>query len=152
VRWEWIDSNPAEGAKKPRLRAPRPNPPSTVDAARLVKAAWQTSPDLGMFVCLVFVTGMRRAEAVALRWSRLDLKSGKALISRNWVELTGRGGKEKDTKSHQERELSRIRPPWSCLRSIALGTNIRLGGSAPSDDAFVFCTRLCAIGHTIQAA
>ncbi|MBV9315137.1 MAG: tyrosine-type recombinase/integrase [Pseudonocardia sp.] len=59
-----------------------------------------------MFVWLVFVTGMRRGEVVALRWSSIDLKARTLLINRNWIELTGRGGREKDTKTHQERTIA----------------------------------------------
>jgi integrase len=106
VRWGWITSNPAEAAKKPRKPAADPDPPSTADAARIVDAAWKISPDWGMFVWLVFVTGMRRAEVIALRWSRLDLDEGTVTVRRNWVTLTGKGGREKDTKSHQMRRLS----------------------------------------------
>ncbi|MDQ2710296.1 MAG: site-specific integrase [Actinomycetota bacterium] len=105
VRWKWVDTNPAEHARKPRQPTPNPDPPSTADAARIVERAAQISPDWGMLVWLVFVTGLRRAEVTALRWSSIDLKARTLLISRNWVEITG-GGKEKDTKSHQERTIA----------------------------------------------
>ncbi|MBA2324888.1 MAG: site-specific integrase, partial [Pseudonocardiales bacterium] len=82
VRWGWITSNPADAAKKPRKPTPDPDPPSTVDAARIVEAAWQIGPDWGMFVWLVFVTGMRRAEVIALRWSNLGLDAGVLTIRR----------------------------------------------------------------------
>lgn len=106
VRWEWINSNPADTAKRPRQLAAKPDPPSTAAAARIVEASWRISLDWGMFVWLVFVTGMRRAEVIALRWSRIDLEAHTVRISQNWVELTGKGGKQKDTKSHQERTLA----------------------------------------------
>lgn len=106
VRWGWITSTPAEAAKKPRKPAADPDPPSTADAARIVDAAWKIGPDWSRFVWLVFVTGMRRAEVIALRWSRLDLDEGTVTVRRNWVTLTGKGGRENDTKSHQMRRLS----------------------------------------------
>jgi hypothetical protein len=40
VRWEWIRSNPADNAKKPKQRRPQPEPPSAADAARIIEAAW----------------------------------------------------------------------------------------------------------------
>lgn len=106
VRWDWIKTNPAEVAKKPRKPAADPDPPSTADAARIVEAAWEITPDWGTFVWLVFVTGMRRAEVIALRWSNLDLDTGVVTIRRNWVSVTGQGSREKDTKTHQARRLA----------------------------------------------
>jgi integrase len=42
-----------------------------------VAAAWEQDEDWGTLVWLVMVTGMRRAELLALRWSDIDLPSGK---------------------------------------------------------------------------
>jgi integrase len=106
TRWGWIDSNPAEMARRPRQPVPKPDPPSTEEAARIIEEAARISPDWGVFVWLVFVTGMRRAEVIALRWSSFDLKARTVRISRNWVEIPGVGNREKDTKSHQERTIA----------------------------------------------
>jgi hypothetical protein len=35
VRWTWIDSNPARIARKPKQKAPKPDPPTAGEAARL---------------------------------------------------------------------------------------------------------------------
>jgi len=45
VRWDWIKSNPADAAKKPRQPTPQPEPPSAADAARITEAAWAQGPD-----------------------------------------------------------------------------------------------------------
>jgi hypothetical protein len=39
VRWEWIRSNPADTARKPKQRPPQPEPPSVAEAARIIAAA-----------------------------------------------------------------------------------------------------------------
>ena len=75
VRWEWIRSNPAEIAKKPKQPAPDPEPPTAAEAARLIEAAWLEDDGWGVLVWLVMFTGMRRAELAALRWSDVDLAS-----------------------------------------------------------------------------
>jgi integrase len=67
VRWDWIRSNPAEVAKKPRQRPPQPEPPSPAEAARITEAAWAQDADWGTLVWLVMATGMRRGELLALR-------------------------------------------------------------------------------------
>jgi integrase len=47
VRWEWIRSNPADIAKKPKQRRPQPEPPSADEAARIVAAAWEQDEEWG---------------------------------------------------------------------------------------------------------
>ena len=75
---------------------------TTAEAAALVAAAWEEGPDWGTLVWLVMVTGLRRAELLALRWSDIDLVGGKVYIRRNHVRVTGRSI-EKDTKTHRGR-------------------------------------------------
>ncbi|WP_252443964.1 tyrosine-type recombinase/integrase [Pseudonocardia humida] len=105
VRWEWIRTNPAEHAKKPKQRPPQPEPPSAADAARIIAAAWEQDEEWGTLVWLVMVTGMRRGEVLALRWADVDLELGVMTIRRNYVR-TGSRGIEKDTKTHQMRRIS----------------------------------------------
>ena len=105
VRWGWIKANPATVAKKPRQPIPQPKPPSVVDAARLIEAAWAQDQDWGMLVWLVMVTGMRRAEVLALRWAHVDLLSGMMTVRRNYMRSRGRAT-DKDTKTHQMRRIS----------------------------------------------
>lgn len=105
VRWEWIRSNPAEVARKPRQRAPQPDPPSVAEAARILEAAWAQDEAWGALVWLVMVTGLRRAEVLALRWSDGDLDTGVLTVRRNYVRVN-RTSLEKDTKTHQMRRLA----------------------------------------------
>jgi integrase len=104
VRWGWITSNPASIARKPRQPQPLPDPPSPEEAARIIAAAWEQDDDWGVFVWLVMVTGMRRAEALALRWNDVDLERGVLDIRRNYVWVRGHGV-EKNTKTHQMRRI-----------------------------------------------
>lgn len=105
VRWEWIKANPADVAKKPRQRPPEPKPPSTEEAARILAAAWNEDDRWGTFVWLTLVTGMRRAELLALRWDDVDLGTGMVEIRRNYVWVNGQGV-EKRTKTHQMRRIA----------------------------------------------
>jgi integrase len=105
VRWGWLGVNPMEAVKQPRAQAPRPNPPSSDEASRIVAAAWEQDEDWGTFVWLTFVTGARRGELIALRWTDFDAKAGVLAIQRNIV----RGDGElvvKDTKTHQMRRIA----------------------------------------------
>lgn len=105
VRWDWITTNPARGAQRPRQLPPQPDPPSPSDAARLVDGAFAVDDDWGTLVWLVMTTGMRRGEVCALRWSRVDLDTGVVDVRRSY-RLRHGVGTEKDTKTHQMRRIA----------------------------------------------
>jgi integrase len=106
VRWKWIAVNPAKEASKPALPHPDPSPPSADEAARIVTAAWTADPSWGTFVWLAMVTGARRAELCALRWTHVDLEAGVLILRRAvYVDEDGQVH-EKDTKTHQQRRVA----------------------------------------------
>ena len=105
TRWEWIPSNPASVAKRPKQQAPRPHPPTANEAARIVAAAWDEDLQWGMFVWLLFVTGARRGELLALRWSDINWDDGALEIRRSYTQRRGKS-REKDTKTHQIRRVA----------------------------------------------
>ncbi len=104
-RWGWITSNAAVVARKPRAPVPQPDPPTVAQAARIIDAAWAEDDGWGTLVWLVMVTGLRRAELLALRWSDVDLDTGTVTVRRNYVRMN-RKSIEKDTKTHQMRRLA----------------------------------------------
>jgi integrase len=101
TRWGWIDANPAKIAKRPKQKQPEPKPPSSAEAARLVKKAFKLGADWGTLVWLVMTTGMRRGELAGLRWHNVDLDAEVVRIDSSYVE-----GKVKDTKTHQMRRVA----------------------------------------------
>ncbi|MBA3742593.1 site-specific integrase [Sporichthya sp.] len=105
VRWGWIGSNPASVAKKPRVPAPQPNPPTSEQAGRILAAAWAEGVEWGTLVWLVMVTGLRRGELVALRWSDVDFDTETLLVRRGVVKIGARVI-EKDTKTHRMRRIA----------------------------------------------
>ena len=141
-RWEWIGTNPAARAVKPRQPAPNPEPPTPAQAATIIEAAWAEDDQWGTLVWLVMVTGLRRGELLALRWSDLDLESGMLNVRRGYVRLARRSI-EKDTKTHRMRRIALDPETVSVLtdhlaryreRCEALGTK-------PLGDAFLFSYR-----------
>ncbi|WP_436493396.1 site-specific integrase [Actinokineospora sp. HUAS TT18] len=139
VRWEWIASNPAEVAKKPEQPTPKPNPPTSEQAAQIIAAAWERSEDWGTLVWLVMVTGIRRAELLALRWRHVDLVAGKVTVKRNYVRARG-VAYEKDTKTHQERALSLDPATVEVLREHRQRYEdlVKKLNVEPTDEAFLF--------------
>jgi integrase len=91
-RWDWISSNPARVARKPRQKAPEPDPPTPQEAARLSEEAFRMDDDWGTLVWLAMTTGLRRGELVGLRFSRLDLDTLRVYAA--WVAASDRKAAE----------------------------------------------------------
>lgn len=143
VRWEWIRSNPADVAKKPRQPTPQPEPPTAAEAARIIEAAWAGGDEQwGTLVWLVMVTGLRRAELLALRWTDVDFDAGVLSIRRNYVRTRSRGI-EKDTKAHQMRRIA-LDPETVVVlveHRERYTARVRALAQEPPPDAFVFSHR-----------
>ena len=101
LRWKYLTVNPAELAQPPAAKRTTPDPPSQSEAAAILNEAWKT-PAWGTLLWVVMVTGCRRGELCALRWSDIDLERGKVAID---TALT-RKLREKATKSEQDRRIS----------------------------------------------
>jgi integrase len=72
--WEWAESNPVRGVRKPREPRGRDRYLSEEERSRLLAACRQsTSPDLHDVVLLALCTGMRRGEIMTLEWRDIDL-------------------------------------------------------------------------------
>jgi len=105
VKWRWMDSNPADLATRPRSARDDRDPPTPQDAVRLLQAAEAYRPDLALWLWLLLVTGTRRGELCAIRWSDIDFAQQDLLIERAYAI---RGGRKviKPTKTHQRRRLA----------------------------------------------
>ena len=105
VKWRWMDRNPADLATRPRAARDDRDPPTPQDAVRLLEAAEAYRPDLALWLWLLLVTGTRRGELCAIRWSDIDFAKHDLLIERAYAV---RGGQKviKPTKTHQRRRLA----------------------------------------------
>lgn len=82
VRWEWLPSNPAAKASpgtSQRLPANAPTPDAVV---ALLERAGREDHDFALCLVLAALTGARRGELVALRWSDVDLDDATLSITR----------------------------------------------------------------------
>ena len=139
VRWGWISFNPMPSVRPPSKPRPNPRPPSSVQMALIVEAAWTASTEWGLYVWLSAVLGARRGEVVALQWEDIDLGVGMVRLDENYVR-TSDGMILKDTKSHQMRRVSIDAPTVELLRQHREDCMAQLGllGLALSDRAWVF--------------
>ncbi|HEY0639838.1 MAG TPA: site-specific integrase [Pseudonocardiaceae bacterium] len=139
VRWGWMGVNPADAAVKPRASTPQPKPPTSEQAAEIVKAAWSKDEEWGTFVWLTFVTGARRGELVGLRWKDFNTVTRVLTIERSVV----RGDGElvvKDTKTHQMRRISLDEATAEILAEHKKRYHDLCAEAAiaPSGDAYIF--------------
>lgn len=148
-RWEWITSNAAVRAKKPRQPPPSPEPPTAAQAASIIEAAWSEDEHWGVLVWLVMVTGLRRGELLALRWSDLDPEAGVLSVRRGYVRIERRSI-EKDTKTHRMRRLALDSATVEVLteHQARYHERCRELGVEPDSTAFLFsyrptCDRPC---------
>lgn len=95
VRWNLLSRNPADAADPPRAR-PADRVRARVWSAEELTRFLELTADsrYAMLWRLVATTGVRRGEALALRWSDVDLRTARASISRSLVEVGdyARGG------------------------------------------------------------
>ena len=91
--------------------------------------------DWGTLVWLAMTTGMRRGELVGLRFSRIDLDEEVIDLRRNWVR-----GKEKGTKTHQNRRIALDSETVTLLREHRdrVAERVRDLGAKFTDGLFVF--------------
>jgi integrase len=104
VRWRYLGTNEAAFAEPPAFEPADPDPPSAEEVSVLLNEAWQ-DPAWGLFLWLVMVTGCRRGEMCALRWTDLDLVRGTMTVERSYSRTRSRA-REKSTKTNQKRRLS----------------------------------------------
>jgi len=105
VRWGWVKQNVADRAKPPRISLGRVTAPSVEAVRSVIEAAEERDPRLAPLLMLAALTGMRRGELCALRWTDVDLDRGELEVSRSVVVVPG-GLAEKGTKTHRSRRVA----------------------------------------------
>ena len=105
VKWGWLDSSPTLRATPPRIERHEMKVPTPKQLSDLVRAADEVDPVLATAIALAALTGARRGELVALRWSDLDLVAGRVNIARSLV-VANKEQHEGPTKTHQSRDIA----------------------------------------------
>ncbi len=83
VKWGWIDRAPTDGAERANAQVAHHEGPTPAQFSAMVAAAAIDDPVLAAAIALAALTGARRGELVALRWSDIDLRSGRAHRTRD---------------------------------------------------------------------
>ena len=138
IRWRWLSVNPADKAEPPAQPKPNPRPPSPTEAGDLLTEASKDA-DWGTLVWVAVMTGARRGELCALRWSDIDLDEAVIMLTRSIAQIGGTCW-EKDLKTHQQRRIALDGESIAVLRAYRKRRQERaleLGIKLPKN-AFVF--------------
>ncbi|MGO9335192.1 MAG: tyrosine-type recombinase/integrase [Acidimicrobiales bacterium] len=105
-RWQLVDRNVARQATPPTVHPVEVVAPSPDEVRRVIEAAESIEPTLATLLLLAALTGARRGELCALRWSDVDWQGGTIRIARSVYETAGGGWTQKATKTHQARRIA----------------------------------------------
>ncbi len=86
VLWDWIWLNPASTATPPRPEPTDIRPPSVGDVVRLLDHVAVGDQALFTYLRLAALTGARRSQLLALRWSAVDFARAALSFTRALVE------------------------------------------------------------------
>lgn len=138
-KWGLIARNPAVDATPPGARRTEIKPPTIAQVHDLLEAAFEFDPDFGVYLWLLAVTGCRRGEACALRWTDIHWDPAEIALSRSIAQV-GQQRIEKDTKTHQARRVAVDEATRDLLREFHLRARERAlaVGVVLADDAFLF--------------
>jgi integrase len=125
VKWGWIDSAPTVRATPPSPARKEMVVPTPERLSALLKVAESDDPVTATAVALAALTGARRGELCALRWSDVDLKAGSLRIARS-LTLTSGERHTGPTKTHASRQIAldpicveALRRRWAYMADLA---------------------------------
>ncbi|MDZ7733901.1 MAG: site-specific integrase [Acidimicrobiia bacterium] len=75
VKWGWIPTNPAANTTRRGIERAEIKPPTPEQLLELLALAERADPEVFVFLRLAAITGARRGELCALRWSDLEGES-----------------------------------------------------------------------------
>jgi integrase len=103
---DWIEASPAEGIEKPKDETERDRFLDMDEAKRVWDSAGLLGYPYAPFVRLLLLTGQRRTEVASMRWSDLDLDTGR------WTMKAG------DTKSDRAHMVPLSGPVVELLKPL----------------------------------
>jgi len=124
-KWDWIDRSPARRATAPSVRQAPMKVPTPDQLSAMVRAAEEIDPVLATSIALAALTGMRRGELCALRWSDVDLDRAAIRVDRGLTVIAGEAHLG-PTKTHQSRRVAlddvgveTFRRHWAYMEQLA---------------------------------
>ncbi len=140
VKWGWLSSNPASLATPPKVPRPQLEVPDTEEVLALIGQAEGFDPDMAALLRLAAVTGARRGELCALRWSDVNLVGSTLVIARAVIGRNNGDVEERQTKTGNRRRISLDAGTVNVLarHRDRCETRAQAAGTSLPDGAFVF--------------
>jgi integrase len=105
-RWGYIERNVARLASPPPVHAAQVQAPTPEEVQAIIVEAEKVEPGLAVFLFMAAITGARRGELCAVRWSDVDFEKRTITFARSVYETEAPNGwAEKSTKTHQVRTI-----------------------------------------------
>lgn len=143
VKWDWLTRNPASRCEPISGQSPEVDPPSADDLRRMLEYLNEHEQMLFLVVRLAAVTGRRRGELCALRWTDFDAESASLRVARTIVQ-SGDGWVERPITKNRKRfppmALDLDTRDMLSVHRESQDEMVRLLGETPKDDDFVFLT------------
>jgi len=98
-----LEANPAAGVKRPKVRRPEMHTWSGAELSTFLRAT--RGGRLGSLWHLLALTGLRRGEALGLKWSDVDFEHGRLALQRQRVMVNTEVA-ERQTKTGKPRSVS----------------------------------------------
>ena len=143
VDWGWLARNPAKRAHPPSRARAETRAPTVDEITRIVNAAQQLDPVKAVLLVVAAMTGARRGELCALKWSDVDWERRTLTIARS-LSITPDVTVEGTTKTKKSRTISLGAMGMETLRThrercsdVARSVGIEL-----PDEAYIFSTSL----------
>ena len=143
VDWGWLARNPAKRAHPPSRARAETRAPSVDEITRIVDAAQQLDPVKAVLLVVAAMTGARRGELCALKWSDVDWERRTLTIARS-LSITPDVTVEGTTKAKKSRTISLGAMGMETLRTHRERCSdlARSAGIELPDEAYIFSTSL----------
>ena len=138
VRWGWLDRNPAAMATPPRSTQTQMVAPSVEQLSEILREARASHPQWEAMIAFAAISGMRRGEICALRWS--DFADGRVHVQRSLTYTPATGVIEGPTKTRQTRRVALDRIGMAVVEKqmASLKAATEILGILPVSDPFLF--------------
>ena len=110
VQWGLVVENPCKRAEAPKAQEVDVQALEEKDVVRLLEALQDAPTQYSVITQLALLTGARRGEICALRWSDIDLDAGVISINRTVQNIAGRGTVFTAPKTKRSRRCIKIGP------------------------------------------